>query len=123
VACASLPSQYAAIEAFSNASREAEEMCQGFKKRRDCFVKGINKIDKLSCEFPKGTFYAMVNIKNTGLDSETFAYKLLETTHVAVVPGITYGKCCEGYVRIAYTIDEDLINEGIRRINKFINTL
>ena len=123
VACASLPSQYAAIEAFSNSSNEAVVMCEGFRKRRDCLVDGINQIDKLSCKMPKGTFYAMVNIKETGLDSETFAYKLLDAVQVAVVPGITYGDCCEGYIRIAYTMNEDKIREGVRRIKKFVDNL
>jgi aminotransferase len=123
VACASLPSQYAAIEAFSNSSNEAVEMCDGFRKRRDCFVNGINEIDKLSCRMPKGTFYAMVNIKETGLGSEEFAYKLLDAVQVAVVPGITYGDCCEGYIRIAYTMNEDRIQEGVCRIKKFVESL
>lgn len=123
VACASLPSQYAAIEAFSNSSNEAAVMCEGFRKRRDCLVDGINQIDKLSCKMPKGTFYAMVNIKETGLDSETFAYKLLDAVQVAVVPGITYGDCCEGYIRIAYTMNEDKIREGVHRIKKFVDSL
>lgn len=123
VACASLPSQYAAIEAFKNSSNDAIEMCKGFKKRRDCLLSGINEIDKLSCRTPKGTFYAMVNIKKTGLGSEEFAYKLLDAVQVAVVPGITYGECCEGYIRIAYTMNEDKIREGVRRIRKFVNSL
>ena len=52
-----------------------------------------------------------------------FAYRLIEEKHVAVVPGITYGKCLDGYVRIAYTIDEDKIREGIRRIADFVKGL
>ena len=98
-------------------------MCQIFKNRRDVFVDGINIIDKLSCKMPKGTFYAMVNIKETGLSSEEFAYMLLDKEQVAVVPGITYGECCEGYIRIAYTLNEDKIKEGLIRIKRFIESL
>lgn len=123
VACASLPSQYAAIKAFGNYDNESDKMCEVFRKRRDFLVNGINEIDKLSCQMPKGTFYAMVNIKDTGLTSEKFAYKLLDAVQVAVVPGITYGKCCEGYIRIAYTLNEDRIREGIKRIKKFVDNL
>ena len=122
VACASLPSQYAALEAFSKSENDSE-MCQIFKNRRDVFVDGINIIDKLSCKMPKGTFYAMVNIKETGLSSEEFAYMLLDKEQVAVVPGITYGECCEGYIRIAYTLNEDKIKEGLIRIKRFIESL
>ena len=72
---------------------------------------------------PEATFYAMINIKKTGLKSEEFAYKLLEKEHVAVVPGITYGECCEGFIRVAFTIDENKIREGIARINNFVESL
>ena len=123
VACAPLVSQYAAIEAFRCDSSINEDMRECFKRRRDLFVNGINEIQKLSCRMPKGTFYAMVNIKQTGLDSVQFANTLLEKKQVAVVPGITYGDCCEGYVRVAYTISEEKISEGIKRISEFIKEL
>lgn len=122
-ACTSLPSQYAAIEALKNETVDVENMRKGFENRRNILVEGINHIDKLNCKYSKGTFYAFVNIKETNLDSETFAYKLLEEQQVAVVPGITYGKCCEGYIRMAYTMNEDKIQEGLERIAAFIQNL
>jgi aminotransferase len=122
-ACASLPSQYAAIEAFGSSDKCTDTMVSGFEKRRKILVDGINKINKLSCKYPKGTFYAFVNIKGTGMCSEEFANELLDKKQVAVVPGITYGDCCEGYVRMAYTVNEDKIIEGLRRIEEFIKGL
>ena len=98
-------------------------MRAGFEKRRNVLIEGINSIDKLSVKYPKGTFYAMVNIKKTGMKSEEFAYALLENAKVAVVPGITYGDACEGYVRIAFTLNEDKITEGVERIRKFVDSL
>lgn len=122
-ACAPLPSQYAAITALSGDDIASNEMCVGYEKRRNVLVEGINSIEKLSCKYPKGTFYAMVNIKGTGMKSEEFAYALLEAVHVAVVPGITYGEASEGYVRIAYTMNVEKISEGIQRIKKFVESL
>lgn len=122
-ACAPLPSQYAAITAWSGDDIASEHMREGYEFRRNVLVEGINSIDKLSCKYPKGTFYAMVNIKKTGLKSEEFAYALLQAVQVAVVPGITYGEASEGYVRIAYTMNEDKIKEGLRRTKKFVDSL
>ena len=65
----------------------------------------------------------MVDISATGMGSEEFAFELLKKEHVALVPGITYGKCCDRYVRIAFTVDEDIIREGVRRIRKFVESL
>ena len=123
VACASLPSQYAAIQAFSMSVPECEIMRNGFKSRRNVLVNGINKIHGLNCKFPKATFYAFVNISGTGLESVDFAYQLLDKKQVAVVPGITYGDKYGDYVRIAYTMNEEKIVEGVKRIKKFTEEL
>ena len=122
-ACAGVPSQYAAIEAFKGENDTPNLMRDGFEKRRNTLIAEIRKIDKLSVKSPKGTFYALVNIKETGLKSEEFAYKLLESQKVAVVPGITYGDACEGYIRIAFTMNEEKIIEGVRRIRQFVESL
>ena len=122
-ACVTVPSQYAAIKALSSDDTEPDRMREGFEKRRNVLVKVINSIDKLSVRSPNVTFYAMVNIKETGMTSEEFAYALLEKEQVAVVPGITYGDACEGYVRIAFTMNEDKIEEGVRRMKRFVESL
>ena len=122
-ACVTVPSQYAAIKALEGDDSAPDRMRDGFEKRRNILIEGINKINKLSVKYPKGTFYAMVNIKETGMKSEEFAYALLEKEHVAVVPGITYGAASEGYVRMAFTMNEDKIEEGLRRIKQFTESL
>ena len=65
----------------------------------------------------------MVDISETGMRSEEFAIKLLEEEQVALVPGITYGQSCDYFVRIAFTLDEGKIHEGIKRISSFVNKL
>ena len=122
-ACVTVPSQYAAIKALSSDDTEPDRMRAGFERRRNVLVEGINSIDKLSVRSPKGTFYAMVNIQKTGMSSEEFAYALLEKEQVAVVPGITYGDACEGFVRMAFTMDENKITEGVNRIRRFVDAL
>ena len=122
-ACVTVPSQYAAIKALSSDDTEPDRMRAGFERRRNVLVEGINSIDKLSVRSPKGTFYAMVNIQKTGMGSEEFAYALLEKEQVAVVPGITYGDACEGFVRMAFTMDENKITEGVNRIRRFVDAL
>ena len=122
-ACAPLPSQYAAIQALTGGDDDCEEMRRGYERRRNLLVGEINRIDGLSCVYPQGTFYALVNIKKTGLSSEQFAYELLRREQVAVVPGVTYGEACEGYVRMAYTMPAERLLEGTERIRRFVHTL
>lgn len=122
-ACAPLPSQHAAIEALKIEKNVISEFTEGFRHRRDILVSQINLIDKLNCKLPEGTFYAFVNIEKTGLRSEEFALRLLREKQIAVVPGIAYGACADGYIRIAYTLNEDKIKEGVGRIADFVASL
>ena len=122
-ACAPLPSQYAAIEALRLDRDYSSEMAQIFSKRRDALVEELAQVDKLKSVSPQATFYTMVDIRETGMKSEEFAYALLKEVQVAVVPGITYGDICDDYIRIAFTLDEEKIREGMRRIRRFLETI
>ena len=94
-----------------------------FTLRRNVLLEEVAKIKTITVDAPQGTFYAMLNIKSTGLKSEEFAYALLEKEQVAVVPGITYGDCCEDFIRIAFTLDIYKIKEGIQRLKRFVESL
>ena len=121
-ACAPLPSQYAVIEAFSNRTDESY-IRETFKERRDLIVREINACPELSAPTPKATFYIFVNISKTGLKSLDFALKLLESQHVAVVPGVAYGKSYDDYIRIAFTHDVKVLEEACLRIRRFVEGL
>ncbi len=122
-ACAPLPSQYAGIEALSGKEDYSKNMVDVFTERRNILYEGLNKLPLIKCHLPEATFYMMVDISQTGMKSIEFAHTLLEKAHVAVVPAIAYGKSCDNYIRIAFTIDKEYIQEGIRRIAMFINGL
>ena len=122
-ACAPLPSQYAAIEALSGNCDYSSNMQNVFLSRRNLLVEGIKSIPLLDCNMPEATFYLMVNISGTGMKSEQFAFELLKAVHVAVVPGISYGRTCDDYVRMAFTVGEEKIKEGLKRIRLFTESL
>lgn len=122
-ACAPLPSQHAAIKALGSEEDYSRDMVDIFTKRRNILFEGLSKIEKFNVKAPEATFYMMVDISKTGMDSIDFCYALLRGAHVAVVPGVTYGKCCDKYIRIAFTLDEEKIKEGVSRITEFVNTL
>ncbi len=52
--------------------------------------------------------------------SEQLSEALLETVHVATVPGSAFG--AEGYLRLSYATDTASIEEGIKRIAGFVDT-
>ena len=122
VACAPLSSQYGAIKAYTE-DFDYSYIKDTYQHRRDIVYNAINNNPLLFCEKPQATFYCFVNIKNTGLSSEEFAYALLEKYHVAVVPGVSYGKEYCNYIRHALTLNDDLLTEAMKRIEKFCEDL
>lgn len=120
--CTPLPSQYAAIKAYDECCHD-NWIKDEFEKRRDYIWNAINEIPLLSCNKPDATFYLFVNIKETGMDSVAFAHSLLEAQHVAVVPGVTYGDAYNHYIRIAYTMDIEILKQAVARIAKFISII
>lgn len=118
--CVATPNQYAAIEAMTNADKYAGDIKDVFTKRRETLIRELNKIDKICYQAPQGTFYAFIDVSKTCKDSKTFCFELLEKEHVAVIPGIAFGDSFDNYIRIAFTLNEDRIIEGINRIARFI---
>ena len=121
--CCPQPSQYAAIAALKGPQDSVDNMVKGYQRRRDILVEGLNKVEKLSCRKPQGTFYAFVDISKTGMNSTDFAFDLLDKAQVAVVPGITYGEIGDQFVRIALTRSDNEIKEAIDRISKYVDSL
>lgn len=82
--------QYAAIEAMENGDRDVAEMRAVYDMRRRLVVDGFNKLG-LTCFEPEGAFYCFPCIRTSGLTSDDFAQKLLDSQKVAVVPGNAFG--------------------------------
>lgn len=122
-ACAPLPSQYAAITALGGKDNYSKKMVDIFTERRNILYEALNTIDKFIVNKPEATFYMMVDISKTGLNSIDFSYALLHSAHVAVVPGISYGKSCDHFIRIAFTLNINEIQRGATRIAEFVNSL
>ncbi len=122
IMCAPTTSQYAAITALRDCDTDVENMMEEYNTRRRIMVKGFNDIG-LECREPEGAFYAFPSIKSTGLSSEEFCEKLLESQKVALVPGTAFGESGEGYVRASYCYGTDHIKEAIRRTGIFLKEL
>ena len=113
--------QKAAIPALlGEVDTEIEQMRRAFEGRADEAVKLFNDINGLSVLEPQGAFYLFVNIKDISNDCIDFCKELLQATGVAVVPGIGFGS--EGYFRFSFATDITTIREGIRRIEKFVQS-
>lgn len=110
--------QYGAIAALEGPQNCVETMLQAFNERRRAITNIVNSISGLSCVTPMGAFYVYVDISQTGLGSMEFCTRLLDEKHVATIPGIAFG--AEGTIRISYATDLSTIEEGMSRIEAFV---
>ena len=114
--------QDAALVALVEGEADVEAMRSEYDRRRRLVVDGFNAIGLETFE-PRGAFYAFPRITSTGLDSETFARRLLEEEHVAVIPGGAFGPSGEGHVRACYATSYEKLEEALVRIGRFVEGL
>lgn len=123
-------SQKAALAALTGPQDSVGAMVGEFRKRRDFFVDGLNSIDGVSCFNPKGAFYVFPSFrelvgrmyKGRKIASVSqWTEVLLEDFHVAVVPGVEFGK--EGYIRLSFATSMAVIEKGLQRIRKAVEAL
>lgn len=117
--CASITGQIAAREALQNGFKSVHAMKAEYKRRRRYVVEALNAAG-LECHMPEGAFYVFPSIKNTGERSLDFAQNLLAKEKVALVPGVAFGKSCEGYVRISYASSYESLKEAVVRIERYL---
>jgi aminotransferase len=119
---ASTVAQDAALVAIVDGEPEVERMRAEYDRRRRLVVDGFNAMGLETFE-PRGAFYAFPKITSTGLDSETFAQRLLEEEHVAVVPGGAFGPSGQDHVRACYATSYEKLEEALSRIGRFVDRL
>lgn len=117
--CAPITGQIAAREAILNGFKETQKMKAEYQRRRKFIVEQLNEIG-LDCHMPEGAFYAFPSIKKSGESSMDFAQNLLREQKVALVPGVAFGKSCEGFVRISYASSYENLKEAIARMKLYL---
>lgn len=114
--------QEAGIVALEDRDESVMMMVEEYDRRRRLIVPELNRIGLPTFE-PKGAFYAFPQVSVTGLDDETFATRLLQEEHVAIVPGNSFGAGGEGFCRCSYATSYEKLEEALRRIERFVNRL
>jgi aspartate aminotransferase len=117
--CTASFTQMAGIEALRGDQSSVDKMSSEFRRRRDAFVAGLNKIKGFSCRLPKGAFYAFPNITQTGWTSKKLADALLDQAGVACLSGTAFGEFGEGYLRFSVANSLENLNKALKRIEEW----
>ena len=118
--------QHAAVAAISGPQDTVTAMLDEYRMRRDAIHRWLTAHPGIRCVKPRGAFYLFPDI--TGVlsgegvaSSADFAQRLLEQEHVVVTAGEAFD--APGYLRISYATSMEQLEEGARRILRFVESL
>lgn len=114
-------SQAAAVAALNGPRESIDAMAAAYRRRRDLVMQIAGGQSGVRLQRPDGAFYAMLDLSEALAGGErfrgdpepdqAFCEWLLETRHVAAVPGSVFG--APGSVRISFATDEQTIERGL----------
>ncbi len=118
--CTASFTQRAGIAALTGPQDDALKMVAEFRRRRDAFCAGLNRIPGFRCRVPAGAFYAFPNIIGTGWQSKPLADALLQEAGVACLSGASFGSYGEGYLRFSIANSFENLMTAVERIAQFM---
>ena len=106
--------QIAGIAALTGPQDWAEQYRRTYEARRNIVAAGLKQLG-WEVDVPKGTFFVWAPVPG-GLDSRSFATRLMEEAGVVVTPGVGFGPSGEGFYRIALTVEQTRLAEAMERL-------
>ncbi|MDH5710223.1 MAG: pyridoxal phosphate-dependent aminotransferase [Gammaproteobacteria bacterium] len=118
--CAPRISQVAGIIALSQPSGHIREFEGMLLKRRELICQRLDNLPQhFAYQRPEGAYYVFPKVITGNSNARDFAIDLLNQAKVAVTPGSAFGPAGEYHVRMAYCVDEDMINLAFDRIEQY----
>lgn len=102
--------------AIANPSPVAAGMCVRFSARADRLATALHSQTQLKVHTPEAGMFALVDVSSTGLNGKDYALDLLNNAGVGVMPGVSFGRSLDKWVRISLTETDEVFDEGCRRI-------
>lgn len=116
---ASVPTfvQDSALEALNT---DVTQLRQCYSRRRAYMTGRLTQMG-LTYPKPEGAFYVFPDISRFGLSSEEFCTRMIREAGLAAVPGSCFG--AEGYIRLSCCNSDEELEEGLNRLESFIQQL
>ncbi len=114
-------SQKAGLAALTEAHEDVLRMKAKYNQRRRFMIRRLRELGFGITVEPTGAFYVFANAKHLSDNSYDLAFDILKKACVGVAPGIDFGPHGEGYLRFSYTNSMANIEEGMNRLETYIN--
>ena len=95
---------------------EVERLRLAFRERAETLIKSFAGSQAITARMPEGGMFIMLDVRRTKLSGEEFAWQLLRQENVSVMPGESFGNGGAGHIRIALTVDSEILREACDRI-------
>lgn len=120
IICAPVVSQMAVEAAIREHWDYAVGFARALRARRQMLAHRLMHVGRLHWTPPDGGFFAFVRVDGCA-DSAALAAEILQRVHVVTIPGSTFGRCAEGYLRLSYgAVDEAALAEACDRLHRFL---
>jgi len=110
--------QDAAAEALAGPQDAVAAMQAEYAERRRLVVETLSGLPNARVLPPEGGFFAMVDIRATGLASDEARRRLLQEAGVVVIHGAAYGPSGEGTLRVSFASGGDTLMRGLGRLRE-----
>lgn len=121
--CAGSTAQRAGIAALRDKSNYVPDMVATYNERRLYMLKRLRQMGFVIPKDPEGAFYIFADASRYTQDSLQFAFDVLEKAHVGITPGTDFGSRGSCYVRFSYANSLDNIQEGLDRLERYLESL
>ncbi|SDB25751.1 Aspartate/methionine/tyrosine aminotransferase [Desulfonatronum thiosulfatophilum] len=115
--------QWAGIAALESAGPDVARMRSIYDRRRKFMISRLRELGLGVAVEPTGAFYILANARHLGQDSLKLAFDILEKARIGVAPGIDFGSNAEGFLRFSYANSLDKLEEGMFRLEKYIDQI
>lgn len=114
----------ALISAYTLSDGWLDELLIYLEKNRDFAIEFINKnIPQLKVIKPEATYLLWIDCSKLNIDSQTLVDKISNFGKVRLASGITYGKNADNFIRINIACPLEILEEGLKRVQKTIANL
>jgi arginine:pyruvate transaminase len=97
---------------------EVDQLRVAFRERAETLIKVFEGSKSITARMPEGGMFVMLDVRQTKLSGEEFAWRLLREENVTVMPGESFGNGGSGHIRIALTVDSKVLRDACTRIRK-----
>ena len=115
--------QQAAVTALGEARDEMDRMRDIYRARRDRVIANLQGADKIAVIPSESGMFLLLDVRETGMSSLDFAWALYRAEGVSLLDAGAFGTSTAGHVRLSYTLGDDALDEGCKRIKRFLSGL